>query len=142
MRSYNCMTCQEPMQVSLMFDAFIRREGPQDQRCGKCGCVHHLTSNSISLKERGVIMARLSQEYVYPDQPPTRVGAYRVRFSNGQWAKSYWYWDGHGFVNGPIRLSRGSITSWQGLAGDMEHLRTMPYDLPAPIPAHGDDHEH
>lgn len=142
MKNYNCMTCQEPMKVSIFFHTFIRAHGPQQQRCVVCGAVHEVNEkNEIRLKTPGLQLARLSQEYDYPLYKPYRVGPYRVRYSSGNWAKSQVTWDGDVWRNGPVLFHAGSIIAWQGLAGDMEHLKRMPYDLSAalPIPVEGDD---
>lgn len=124
------MTCQEPMKISIQFHTYIRARGPTPQRCMLCGAVHMIDGNNkITLNEPGHPLARLSQEYPYPEYAPYRVGAYRVRYSNGNWSKALINWDGEKFNNGPILFREGSITSWQGLAGDMEHTKTMPYEL-------------
>jgi hypothetical protein len=141
-KNYNCLTCQEPMKVSIYFHTFIRQHGPQQQRCMRCGAVHDVDEkNNIRLRSPGVQIARLSEEFAYPEYPPTRVGAYRVRYSNGQWGKTYANWNGEMFHNGPVMFREGSIISWQGLAGDMEYLKKMPYDIADPLPDMGSDDE-
>ena len=140
MKNYNCMTCQEPMKVSIHFHTYIRLHGPQTQKCFKCGALHDVDEkNNIRLKTPGVPLAKLSCEYPYPEYAPYRVGPYRVRFSTGNWAKSYLTWDGEGFHNGPVRFATDSIQSWQGLAGDMEYLKRMPYVIADPISCEGVD---
>jgi len=140
MKNYNCLTCQEPMKVSIFFHTYIRSNGPQKQRCPMCGAVHEVNGkNEIRLTVPGAQMAKLSQEYGYPEHKPWRVGAYRVRYSNGQWSKVKVTWDGDVWRNGPVLFHAGSIVAWQGLAGDMEHLKRMPYDLTDPLPYNGDD---
>lgn len=134
MHNYNCHTCQEPMKVTLMFQSYVRLHGSQRQKCYACGAIHEVAENNkISLLVAGTPMAKLSQEYAFPEYAPYRVGAYRVRYSTGNWSKVLIVWDGEHWHNGPIVFATGSIISWQGLAGDMEHLKRMPYDLVAPI---------
>lgn len=126
------------MTVTLQFHSWIRAQGPQPHRCMRCGAVHIIDGqNRITLKSHGQQVARLSPEYSYPEYAPYRPGPYRVRFNNGNWSKSYVNWNGEYFHNGPVRFSDGSIMSWQGLAGDMEHLKLMPYDHTSPLPEIG-----
>jgi len=137
MKNYNCYTCQEPMKVSIHFHTYIRQHGPQQQRCPLCGAVHSVDGkNEIRLLTPGAPLAKLSQEYPYPQYAPYRVGGYRVRFENGNWSKSLVTWDAdnHAWRDGPILYRDGSIVAWQGLAGDMEHTKRMPYDLGQPLP--------
>src|SRR5579864_8100452 len=135
MHNYNCHTCQEPMKVSVYFHTFIRANGPTPQKCMLCGAVHEVDGrNQIRLIKPGAPIAKLSQEYPYPEYRPYRVGDYRVRYSNGNWSKSYVTFDGDVWRNGPVLFHVGSIIAWQGLAGDMEHTKRMPYDIAAPIP--------
>ncbi len=142
MKNYNCMTCQEPMKISIFFHTYIRQHGPQKQCCVMCGAVHEIDGkNYVRLSIPGAQMARLSQEYAYPEYKPFRTGPYRVRYSNGQWAKVMAMFDGDVFRNGPLLFQAGSIMAWQGLAGDMEHLKRMPYDLVPPLPYDGGDDE-
>lgn len=143
MINYSCHTCQEPMKVSIHFMSYIKSNGPQRQHCVVCGAVHQVNQDqSICLVKAGAMVARLSQEYDYPEYKPYRPGAYRVRYSNGNWCKQYVTWNGETFHNGPIFYREGSIVAWQGLAGDMEHTKQMPYEHDAPLaylPGDGDD---
>jgi hypothetical protein len=123
------------MKVSIHFHTYIRMHGPQNQKCYTCGAIHLVDEkNRITLKTPGQPLAKLSQEYPYPEYAPYRVGAYRVRYSNGNWSKTLVSWNGEVWSNGPIVFHVGSIVAWQGLAGDMEHTKRMPYDLAAPLP--------
>jgi hypothetical protein len=140
LKNYNCLTCAEPMKVSIQFHTYIRANGPQVQKCYKCGALHDVDEkNNIRLRTPGVQLAKLSPEYPYPECKPYRVGAYRVRYAGGQWGKSAAMWDGEVFRNGPILFHAGSIVAWMGLAGDMEHLKRMPYELIDPLPYTGGD---
>lgn len=133
------------MKVSIHFHSYIRAHGPQVQKCYTCGALHEVDEkNNIRLKQAGEPMARLSLEYGYPEYKPHRTGAYRVRYSNGQWAKTLVTWDGDVWRNGPVLFQAGSIVAWMGLGGDMEHMKKLPYNLPSPLPyvdaiADGDD---
>ena len=123
------------MKVSIHFHTYIRMHGMQVQKCMLCGALHEVDEkNNIRLKTPGVPLAKLSSEFAYPEYKPYRVGAYRVRYSNGNWAKSYVTWNGEAWHNGPVMFHAGSIVSWQGLAGDMEHTKRMPYDIAPPLP--------
>lgn len=142
MKNYNCFTCQEPMKVSIHFHTYIRLHGAQVQRCQLCGAEHIVDGkNHITLKTPGRPLARLSQEYSYPEHKPYRVGPYRVRYSTGNWAPTMATWDGDVWRNGPILFHAGSIIAWQGLAGDMEHTKRLPYDLNEPLPWNPEDME-
>jgi hypothetical protein len=130
---YNCHTCSEPLQVLAAFAYYIASHGPQNQKCTKCNAVHRINSDaSVCLTTPGVHYAKLSVVFAFPEYKPYRVGAYRVRYGNGNWAKGLATWDGEHFSNGPVLFSDGSIVAWQGLAGDMEHLKPIPYDLVPP----------
>lgn len=149
MHNYNCRTCQEPMKISVFFHTYITSNGPQQQKCTVCGCVHRIEWNgaarmhNITVTEPGVRVAKLSPVFPYPEHVPYRVGAYHVQFSNRNWSTSYWTWDGEKFHNGPILLDQRNIIAWQGLAGDMEHTKQMPHDINDPLPTapdvEGDD---
>lgn len=135
MKNYNCHTCQEPMVVSLSFHSYIRQHGPQHQKCMTCGAVHDVDEkNNIRLVKAGIQVARLSDVFSFPLYVPHRVGQYRVQWSTGNWSTSYLNWDGEKFHNGPIIFSAGAIIAWQGLAGDMEHLKTIPGALLDALP--------
>lgn len=135
MINYNCLTCQDPMKVSIHFMAYIKSNGPTKQHCTACGAIHMIhPDKQITLHKPGALVARLSQEFPYPEYKPYRVGPYRVRYSSGNWAKSYITWDGDAWRNGNILFHSGSIIAWQGLGGDMEHYKTMPYEHSDPIP--------
>lgn len=128
------------MKVSIHFHTFIRAHGPQVQKCMICGALHEVDEkNNIRLKVPGSPLAKLSQIYDYPEHKPYRVGDYRVRYSNGNWSKTYVTFDGDVWRNGPVLFHAGSIVAWQGLAGDMEHTKRMPYDIAPPIPFTGDE---
>lgn len=128
------------MKVSIHFHTYIRMHGPQQQKCMLCGAIHIVDGkNNITLKTPGTPVAKLSQEYAYPEYRPYRVGAYRVRYSSGAWSKTYVTWDGDVWRNGPVLFHEGSIVAWQGLAGDMEHTKRMPYDMADPLPVMADD---
>lgn len=130
MKNYNCFTCQEPMKVSIFFHTYIRQNGPQQQKCTTCGAIHDIDEkNNIRLVSPGVQVARLSEVFPFPQYVPHRVGQYRVRWSTYNWSKTYLNWDGEKFHNGPIVFSHGAIIAWQGLAGDMEHLKKIPGPL-------------
>lgn len=134
MKNYNCLTCQDPMKISVMFHSYIRMHGPQQQKCYKCGAIHDIDEkNNVRLRTPGEPLAKLSVEFPYPDYKPYRVGAYRVRYSNGTWGKVKATWDGDVFRNGPILFHEGSIIAWQGLATEFEHTRKMPYDMADPM---------
>jgi DNA-directed RNA polymerase subunit RPC12/RpoP len=142
MKNYNCMTCQEPMKISIFFHTYIRQHGPQVQKCFTCGALHDIDEkNNVRLKVMGTPMARLSMEFPYPEHKPYRVGPYRVRYSNGTWSKVLVTYDGDVWRNGPVLFHAGSIVAWQGLAGDMEHTKRMPYDMVPPMPYMGDSDE-
>lgn len=124
------------MKISVFFHSYIRANGPQQQKCMKCGALHDIDEkNNVRLKQAGTQLARLSQEYPYPEYKPFRIGPYRVRFSNGNWAKSLVTWDADNecWRDGPVLFHTGSIIAWQGLAGDMEHIKRMPYMLGEPL---------
>jgi hypothetical protein len=133
MREYTCHTCREPMSVSVQFHYYIVQHGHQRQTCMSCGAIHELSSTDVRLDVPGTQYARLSMEYPFPEHKPYRAGLYRVRFASRQWARAYWEWTGETFRNGPMTLASGSIISWQGLGGDMEHLKRMPYEHVQPI---------
>jgi hypothetical protein len=133
--NYSCHTCGEPMKVSIHFMTYIKSNGAQKQHCVVCGAIHQVNPDqSICLTKSGAMMARLSQEYDYPEYKPYRPGPYRVRYANGNWSKSYVTWNGDAWHNGPVFFRDGSIVAWQGLAGDMEHLKRMPYEHDEPLP--------
>lgn len=138
-RDYTCHTCMEPMKVTVFFHAYVTQNGPTPQACQTCGAVHTVHVDRIELKEPGKRVAKLSMEYDYPEYKPFRVGPYRVRFSNRNWGAGLWNWNGEYFYNGAIMAREGSIIAWQGLAGDMEHEKRMPYDLHAPMTGTPDD---
>lgn len=134
-RKYNCMSCQEPMEVSIAFQMFIQQNGNQSQRCQVCGAVHTVAQHGQVLKESGVLIARLSPVYDFPEYKPYRTGAYRVWFTlDAPPARRLTHWDGEYWTNGPIRFSDGAVKQWQGLGGDMEHTKKMPYEHDAPFP--------
>lgn len=146
MKNYNCYTCQEPLKVSIHFHTYIRQHGPQIQRCQLCGAQHEIDGkNNIILKVPGKPLAKLSQEFPYPEYQPTRCGPYRVRFQSGNWSKILITWDmdsGGIWRNGAALFHSGSIVSWQGLAGPDEHTKRMPYELVDALPVaevEGDD---
>lgn len=141
MRNYNCRTCMEPIVITPSFHYYIVSHGNQRQTCIACGAIHEVSSNDVRLDVPGTQYARLSMEYPFPQHKPYRVGAYRVRFKSRHWARSYWEWDGDKFHNGPMILTTGSIISWQGLGGDMEHLKRMPYELSDPLSNAGVDND-
>lgn len=133
-KSYNCFTCQEPLKINVLFHTYIRKNGPQKQKCMHCGAVHDVDEkNNVRLAIPGTQMAKLSMEYPYPEHKPYRTGPYRVRYSNGNWSRALLNWNGEHFHNGPVLLREGSIIAWQGLAGDMEHHKRMPYDHVPPV---------
>lgn len=121
------------MKVSVQFHWYIVGNGMQHQKCQNCGAVHDVTPDKITLSTPGVPFAKLSAFYDYPEYKPYRVGPYRVMFQTGNIAKSYYEWDGETFRNGPMILSPGTIIAWQGLAGDNEHTKRMPYEHDAPL---------
>jgi hypothetical protein len=128
------------MKVSVYFHTYIRSNGPTHQKCMLCGAIHLVNEhNHITLWRAGEPLAKLSQEYPFPECIPYRVGAYRVRYSNNNWSKGLVTWDGERFHNGPIVFQTGSIIAWQGLAGDLEHTKKMPYELMAPLPLATED---
>lgn len=137
-RRYNCHTCSEPMQISAWLQAKLVADpgaAQFNQSCPMCGAVHMVMSNSVTLTRPGANIAKLTEWYDADVYEPYRVGPYRVMFQTGEIARSYWEWNGTGWVNGPMTLSVGSVRCWQGLAGDMEHLKTLPYahDLPLSV---------
>jgi hypothetical protein len=132
------------MKISIHFHTYIRQYGPQVQKCYVCGALHDVDEkNNVKLKVPGVPLAKLSQEYPFPEYEPYRTGAYRVRFSTGNWCTHLRMWDAdiRQFRDGACLFAAHSIMGWQGLAGDMEHLKTMPYKLGAPLSIVGDDDE-
>lgn len=112
------------MKVSIFFHTYIRQHGPQQQKCQTCGAIHDVDEkNNIRLVKPGVQIAQLSDVFPYPEFEPYRVGPYRVQWSTKQWSKTYLNWDGEKFHNGPVTFSRGAIMAWQGLGGNMEHMK-------------------
>jgi hypothetical protein len=139
-RRYNCYSCTEPLEISAWLQAKLVAESSSfRQTCAMCGAIHRITAHSIDLVSQGARIAKLSEWYSYPIYKPHRVGLYRVKFSTGNIAKSYFEWTGDMWRNGPIIMGEGSITEWQGLGGDMEHLKTMPYLHDMPLPNGGID---
>lgn len=141
MRNYTCHTCQEPMTVSLQFHWFIVGNGPQAQRCNNCGAVHTVHEHSVALATPGAMFAKLSAWFDFPYYKPYRVGVYRVTYQNGSVSKTLLAWNGEVWHNGPMVFQPGSIAFWQGLAGDMEHVKRMPYDFVMPIDINGSNHD-
>lgn len=128
------------MKVTIHFHSYIRLNGSQRQKCMHCEAVHLVDEkNRVTLLTPGQPLAKLSMEYPFPEYEPYRVGSYRVRYENGNWAKMLVTWTGEGWRNGPIAFSAGAIISWQGLAGDMEHTKRMPYDIAPPLDMPVDD---
>lgn len=134
MHNYTCHTCQEPMKITDHMHSYLRLNGPTRQKCFMCGAIHLIDAkNNVSLVTPGHPVAKLSMVYPYPEYAPYRVGPYRVLYENGNWAKVLVTWNGEHWHNGPIVFSAGAIVGFQGLAGDMEHTKRMPYDLAPPI---------
>jgi hypothetical protein len=134
-RNYNCHSCQEPLKILPMFHMYIVTHGPQKQRCTICNAVHHVTSDAVTLEIPGVLVARLSAVYDFPEYKPYRTGPYRVWFTKQyKAAKRLAHWDGDNWCNGPVIFQDGSIWRWQGLGGDMEHTKKMPYEHDPPFP--------
>jgi len=127
------------MKVSVFFHTYITSNGPQQQKCQSCGAVHLIAwdnvrrTQNVTLAEPGVRTAKPSDIFPYPEYKPYRVGPYRIQFSNHNWGVDLWNWDGDKFHNGPMLMREGSIIAWQGLAGDMEHTKRMPYELNDPL---------
>lgn len=135
MKNYNCFTCQDPLKISIHFHTYIRANGPQRQKCYNCNAVHEVDEkNNIRLVIPGERIAALSPVFSYPEYKPHRVGAYPVQYSNGTWSKMLATWDGEVWRNGPVLFHEGSIIAWQGLAGDMEHLKRIPGHYADPLP--------
>jgi hypothetical protein len=131
---YTCHSCQDPVKVLIGFGQYIISNGPQRQKCQRCGAIHLVSEHKVELLVPGTLIAKLSPVYEYPEYSPFRAGPYRVRYSNGNWSKNLVSWNGENWHNGPVLFREGSIVAWQGLAGDMEHLKEMPYEHAAPLP--------
>jgi hypothetical protein len=134
-RNYNCHSCTEPLKILPTFHQYIVWNGPTKQRCSMCGAVHLVTVDTVTLETPGVLVARLSAVYDFPEYKPYRTGAYRVWFKGiYKPAKRLAFWDGEFWRNGPVTFSDGSIHRWQGLGGDNEHTKKMPYEHDPPFP--------
>ena len=133
---YNCHSCQEPLTVSIAFQSYILANGMQSQCCNVCNAVHSITKTLVvTLTKPGVLIARLSAVYEFPEYKPYRTGAYRVWFSGyDEPARRLAVWNGKSWCNGPIVFSDAAVKQWQGLGGDMEHTKRMPYEHDAPFP--------
>lgn len=128
------------MEVSVAFQMYARQNGMQNQRCVVCEGVHQVASLpdgrvSVALMVPGILIARLSAVYDNAEYKPYRTGPYRVWFVGAVDAsRRLVNWDGTDWTNGPIRFADNAIAAWQGLGGDMEHTKKMPYEFDAPFP--------